>query len=110
MIRESLTGGSRYTFMGLTGNGAYRWQRRSNTSGSTTSTTSGTGTPPNVWVRLVRTGNSLAGYKSPDGTNWTQVTSRSITMATNIYVGLAVASGSSNTLNTATFNTINVVP
>ena len=31
-------------------------------------------------------------------------------MATNIYVGLAVASGSSSTLNTATFTNMTVVP
>jgi regulation of enolase protein 1 (concanavalin A-like superfamily) len=110
MIRESLTAPSRYAFMGLTGNRAYRWQRRSTTAGSTATATSGTGTPPAAWVRLVRTGNSLAGYKSADGTNWALVNSRSITMATNIYVGLAVASGSSNTVNTATFKNISVVP
>jgi hypothetical protein len=31
-------------------------------------------------------------------------------MAANIYIGLAVASGSSNTLNTATFTVATVVP
>ena len=102
MIRESLTSGSEYALMGISPDGTFRWQRRSSTGGTTSSTTSTLGTPPNVWTRLVRTGNTLYGYRSTDGTNWTQVNSRSITMATNIYVGLAVASGSSNTLNTAT--------
>jgi hypothetical protein len=58
----------------------------------------------------VRTGNALYGYKSSDGINWTQVDSRNITMATNIYIGLAVASGSSNTLNAVTFSNMTVVP
>ena len=110
MIRESLTSGSRYTFMGISPGGTFRWQRRSYTSGSTSSSTSTIGTPPNVWTRLVRTGNTLYGYKSTDGTNWTLLVSRSITMATSIYIGLAVASGSSNTLNTATFTNMTVVP
>ena len=110
MIRESLTSGSKYAFMGISPDGTFRWQRRGTTSGSTSTSTSTTGTPPNVWTRLVRTGNALYGYKSTDGTNWTQLNSRSITMATNIYVGLAVASGSSNTLNTATFANVTVVP
>ena len=110
MIRESLTSGSEYAFMGISPDGTFRWQRRSSTGGTTSSTTSTIGTPPNVWARLVRTGNTLYGYKSTDGTNWTQVNSRSITMATNIYVGLAVASGSSTSLNTATFTNVTVVP
>jgi len=50
------------------------------------------------------------GYKSANRTNWTLVNSRSITMATNIYVGLAVASGTSNVLNSATFTNLTVIP
>ena len=110
MIRESLTSGSEYAFMGIAPGGTYRWQRRSSTSGSTSSTTSTTGTPPNVWARVVRTGNKLYGYRSTDGTTWTLVSSSGITMAANIYVGVAVASGSSTTLNTATFTNVAVVP
>jgi regulation of enolase protein 1 (concanavalin A-like superfamily) len=111
MIRESLTSGSEYAFMGISSDGTFRWQCRSWTGFWTWSTTSSTiGTPPDVWMRLVRTGNTLYGYRSTDGTNWTQVNSRRITMATEIYVGLAVASGSSNTLNTATFTDMTVVP
>jgi hypothetical protein len=110
MIRESLTSGSEYAFMGTSPDGRFCWQRRGKTGGLTSSTTSTIGTPPNVWMRLVRTGKGLFGYQSTDGTTWTQVSSRSVTMAPNIYVGLAVASGSSNTLNTATFSNITVAP
>jgi hypothetical protein len=110
MARESLTGGSEYALMGISPDGTFRWQRRSKTGGSTSSTTSGVGTPPNAWARLVRTNGIFYGYKSIDGTNWTQVSSRSINMATNIYVGLAVASGTSNVLNSSTFTNVTVVP
>jgi hypothetical protein len=110
MIRESLTSGSEYAFMGISPDGTFRWQRRGKTGAWTSSTTSTIGTPPDVWARLVRTGDMLYGYESTDGTNWTQVNSRSIRMAKDIYVGLAVASGSSDTLNTATFANITVVP
>jgi hypothetical protein len=58
----------------------------------------------------VRTGNTFYGYRSADGANWTQVNFRNIHMATSIYVGLAVASGSSNTVTTASFSNITVVP
>ena len=99
MVRESLTSGSRYAFMGISPDGRFRWQRRSSTSGSTSSTASTYGTVPNVWLRLVRTGNTLYGYRSTDGVTWTLVNSRSISMAVNIHIGLAVASGASTTLN-----------
>jgi sulfur relay (sulfurtransferase) complex TusBCD TusD component (DsrE family) len=110
MIRESLTTDAKCAFMGLSPDGTFRWQRRSATAGNTASATSGTGTPPNAWVRIMRVGGTLSGYKSADGVNWTFVNSRSITMAANIYIGLAVASGSSTTLNTSTFANLTVLP
>jgi hypothetical protein len=108
MIRETLTAGSRYAFMGAGGDRTVRWQRRSTTSGSTSSSTSGTST--NAWIRLTRTNNTLYGFKSTNGVTWTRLTSARITMATNIYVGFAVASGATNTLDTAVFNTATIVP
>jgi hypothetical protein len=110
MIRESLTGGSEYSLMGIAPNGTFRWQRRTSTGGTTSTTTSSTGTPPNVWARLVRTNGVFYGYNSTNGTSWTLLGSQSITMATNIYVGLAVASGTSNVLNSSTFTNVTVIP
>jgi hypothetical protein len=110
MIRESLTSSSEYALMGVLPNGKFRWQRRSSTGGTTSSTTSGVSTPPNAWARLVRTNGVFYGYKSANGTTWTLVNSRSIAMATNIYVGLAVASGVSNVLNCSTFTNVTVIP
>jgi hypothetical protein len=109
MIRETLATGSEYAFMGLSPDGTFRWQRRNSTGGSTSTTSSSGGTPPNAWVRLVRNGNTLTGYKSADGTNWTKVSSRNISMAANIQVGFAVASGTT-ALNTSTFSSTTVVP
>ena len=110
MIRESLTSGSRYTFMGMSTAGTFRWQRRSNTSGGTSSSKAGNASPPSAWTRLVRRGNTFYGYKSADGTNWSLVNSSTISMATNIYIGLAVASGSSSSLITTAFTNVTVVP
>ena len=110
MIRENLTPQSKYAFMGLGGDLGFRWQRRSSTGGSTSSSLGSTGTPPNTWVRLVRTNRTLYGYSSTNGVNWTLVGSRSISMATQIFVGLAVASGDANTLGTSVFSNLTVVP
>jgi len=110
MIRENLTTGSRYALIGLNANGQLRALRRTATSGSTASNKSGQAFFPNAWVRLVRTGNTLSSYKSSDGTNWALINSSTVTMASDIYVGLAVASGSSTTLNTSVFANVAVVP
>ncbi|HUR45201.1 MAG TPA: Ig-like domain-containing protein [Candidatus Saccharimonadales bacterium] len=110
IIRESLTKNSKYAFIGNSPEGRFRWQYRNSTGAKTTSTVSTNGAPPNIWTRLVRTGNNLAGYRSTDGTNWALMSSRSISMATNIYVGLLVSSGSSNLVSTATFTNITVIP
>jgi hypothetical protein len=110
MVRESLAPNSKYAFMGIGQNLKFRWQRRSTTGGNTLSTTSVVATPPNAWARLVRSNSTLYGYSSTNGVNWTKLTSTSITMATNIYVGFVVASGSTNTLNTSVFSNVAVTP
>jgi len=66
-------------------------------------------TPP-YWVKLTRSGNNFSGYTSADGTTWTQIGStQTINMSQNVYVGLAVESGSSSSLATATFDNVSVV-
>ena len=110
MIRETLADNSRNAFMGISSADSFRWQRRLRTGGNTSPTPAGSGKLPAVWVRLVRSADLLTGYKSADGVSWTQVNSMTITMATNIYVGLAVSSGSTNTLNHSTFSNVSVVP
>lgn len=58
------------------------------------------------WVKLVRSTNTFSAYASPDGATWTQIgSSQTITMATNVYIGLAVASNSSS-LATGTFDNV----
>jgi hypothetical protein len=110
MIRESLTSNARYAFMGLSPTGTFSWQHRLSTGGDTVTVTATTGDPPHAWVRLLRTGDWLHGELSTNGTNWVSVNAANITMATNIYIGLTVASGSSDSLNTATFTNVTVLP
>lgn len=110
MIRENLTSGSRYAFMGLTPSGGFRWQRRNNTGGGTYSSKSGSTRFPKAWVRVVRSGSTFYGYKSTDGATWTLVNSASIGMATNIYLGWAVVSGSTSSLDTASLTNVSVIP
>ena len=112
MIRNSLSANSMEIFMGMTGLNTYRWDRRTVTSGSTSTTASSTGTIPNTWVRLVRSGNIMTAYKSSDGTIWTSVgaTTNATIFASTCYIGLAVGSGSDTTLNTSQFSNLSVTP
>jgi hypothetical protein len=110
MIRDTLATNSRHVFMGLTGDGAYRWVRRTGFNGNTSTSKSGSGSVPNTWVRLVRSGNKVTAYKSADGTAWTEVGSLIADFPANCYVGLAVASGSDSTLNTSQFSDVTITP
>ncbi len=111
MIRESLAANSKEIFIGMTSSNAYRWARRTATGGSTTTSNSSTGTVPNTWVRLVRTGTTITAYKSTNGTSWTTVGSTTnTTFASTCYIGIAVGSGSTTTLNTSQFSNVSVTP
>jgi endoglucanase len=71
------------------------------------------GIVPPVWVMLTRVGGSgFSGYYSMDGTNWTEIgTAQTVSgLSTEVLAGLAVTSGSSGTLNTATFTNVSVTP
>lgn len=50
------------------------------------------------WVRLVRSGSTITGYRSTDGSSWTEVGSKEIDMADEIYIGIfATANNDSST-------------
>jgi hypothetical protein len=110
MMRESLTSGSAYVFMGISPNGTGVAQDRPNTGVAAVTTNPSVGTPPKVWVRLVRSSGKLRGYTSTDGVNWQLLNFGHITMANSIYFGFAVASGSATALNTSTFGNATVIP
>jgi hypothetical protein len=57
--------------------------------------------PKHSWVRLARNGNVFTSYVSDNGTTWTQVDQRTVTMASSLSVGIYVYSqlASSGTVN-----------
>ena len=107
MIRETLTGGSKNAFVFLNAP-QYKdaeFSYRATTAGATTVSGS-VAAPPPYWIKLTRSGNTFTGYASPNGTTWTQIASQTISMATNVYIGLAVTS--SYHLWTVTFDNVSV--
>lgn len=107
MVRESLAAGSKHAIMLASAASGLSFQRRISTGAASSSTTISGSAPK--WIRLVRTGNSLTGYVSPDGATWTQVGTETVSMGANIHIGLAVTSHNNSVLCTAVFDNIAVV-
>jgi regulation of enolase protein 1 (concanavalin A-like superfamily) len=103
MIRETLDSSSREVFMGLApASSNAEWVRRSS-PGAKASITTVTRRKAPYWVRLSRTGTTLTGFISPDGSKWTRVAAASVSLPANVLAGLAVCSGSSGATNTVIF-------
>jgi hypothetical protein len=109
MIRESLTASSRN---GKTAEwpwySGFYFDERPATGGNTIEPGNLSLTLP-YWMKISRSGNTFSSYASSDGVNWVQLgTSQTITMAQTVYLGLAVNSGSTTALTTATFDNVSV--
>jgi regulation of enolase protein 1 (concanavalin A-like superfamily) len=91
MIRETLDPGSAFAdFVESPGNGMnFQWRQVANHD---CTGASGVSDAARYWVRLIRTGNVIAGYESPDGNAWTEIGSETFTIAANVYVGLCTTS------------------
>src|SRR5260370_15271954 len=62
------------------------------------------------WIKLTRSGNVFRMYSSADGANWLQLgASQTVSMAQNVYVGLAVSSRTTSSLATATFDNVSII-
>jgi regulation of enolase protein 1 (concanavalin A-like superfamily) len=61
-----------------------------------------------VWVKLQRSGNTFTGYASPDGVNWTLISTKDIGMTGTVTAGLAVTSKRESTLNISTFDGVTI--
>ena len=108
MFRETLTAGSTNAFVPVTSGSGVVFQARPTTGGASTTITYGPQVKAPYWVRLVRAGNTFSAYASPDGTNWTSLGQTTISMASQVYVGLAVTSHNNTTLGTAVFDNLTV--
>jgi len=107
MIRETLNTAATNIYPSFYQQNIYM-NFRPSTGGSTSQATAGSATLP-YWVKAVRSGTSFTGYTSLDGVNWVPIgASQTISMAQNVYIGLAVCSGNNSSLATATFDNVSV--
>jgi regulation of enolase protein 1 (concanavalin A-like superfamily) len=85
----------------------FEWRTAANTNAAQDAT-SASSNPP-YWLQLVRNGNLFTAYSSPNDSTWTEIGSQTITMGTNVYVGLALSSHDGSELATAKFSNVSVV-
>jgi fibronectin type 3 domain-containing protein len=107
MFRNTLDAGSKEAGLFMTPDNGLKFLTRNKTGGSTQNT-SVTGKVAPYWLKLVRLGDTFKAYRSSDGVNWTKIGEQTISMNSTIYVGLAVTSHKSGTLNTSTFDNVSI--
>jgi uncharacterized repeat protein (TIGR03806 family) len=107
MIRETLAPDARNAFMLVSSGNGTVLQGRSATGGASANIMGSNVTPP-YWVKLVRSGNTFSGYDSSDGVSWHLVGTESITMASAVYVGMAVTAHNNSAQTTASFDNVQV--
>ena len=73
--------------------------------------------PPNAWLKLTRTGDTITGYTSTDGQTWTAVGSTTVALGSTAEIGLFVAAHNGSLgrwwspqtrVNTSTFDNVSV--
>ena len=108
MIRETLNANSTHAMAIVTPGAGVGFQWRSSTGGSSSSTTMQSGLTAPYWVRVTRVGNVFTAYYSADGATWTSIGSQTISMATNVYIGLPVTSHTTSAICGATIDNVTV--
>ncbi len=108
MMRETLDAAAKSVFIGCHQGGVNVDYRDIPSTTSSDAVTGGGSLP--CWVKIVRTGNNFVPYTSLDGITWTPIVGTiPVSMASNIYVGLAVASESFHIdLDTVTFDSVSL--
>jgi len=111
MIRETLEAGSRHAAVVVTPDNGVSFLQRL-TAGAASQQVNQTGLKAPYWVKLTRTGNTFTAQRSADGTTWVSITSDpaassvDVTMAANVYIGLAVTSHNAAAQTTAQFSNV----
>jgi hypothetical protein len=87
--------------------GSIEFMDRTSSGGSMSYLSGATQAPP-AWLKLARSGTTVTASVSADGSTWSTVGTATVSMASSIYVGLAVCSHVAGTLMTATFDNVSV--
>jgi ABC-type transport system involved in multi-copper enzyme maturation permease subunit len=90
IIKENLAQGSAYAAMMVTGSNGVRMQWNYTNDSPGLAGTVSTAAPR--WLRLTRSGDTITGYDSADGTHWTKVGTAALSLPSTVQAGLFAAS------------------
>src|SRR6185369_2693027 len=107
MFRSSLASTAATVILDVNPSGNIEFMARTSDGGSM-AWLAGASDPAPVWLKLVRSGSTITGFVSADGSTWTTVGSTSAALGSGASVGLAVNSHNTSQLNTSTFDSVAV--
>jgi regulation of enolase protein 1 (concanavalin A-like superfamily) len=108
MMREGFSALSRNALVFVTPDHGVGFQWRTASGGFTEYVPGPADVRAPLWLRLVRTGDIVAGYWSPDGNHWQLIGSVTLTFAHSYRVGMAVTSHEQGVLSMVKFSNVNV--
>ncbi len=111
MIRETISSGSKHAFVAATPTASHgvSFQRRVDADTATNLSTDVANTSLPQWVKLTRSGDAFTAQYSSNGVTWTDVAvspAVSISMASDVLIGLAVSSHAANVICGAEFSNV----
>ena len=104
MMRSSLTAGSTNVYLSEESGQVVMTSRTPDDTATVSAGTASASLP--VWLRLVRTGNSVQGYYSTDDVTFSLLGTVSLALSTTAYLGLAVCANNLSALDTSTFDNV----
>jgi hypothetical protein len=106
MIRETLNPDSAHAMMVVTPGSGVSFQRRPGTGQTSLDTTTASITAP-YWVKLERSiSGTFTASHSANGTTWTMQGTETISMGSNVYIGLALTSHDADLTCQAVFSNV----
>ncbi|MBT8319211.1 MAG: T9SS type A sorting domain-containing protein, partial [Gramella sp.] len=112
VIREDLSNNSKVAATTISANPNFKgaevqFEFRKSTGGKLTATNYQTAGLPK-YLKLVRSGNNVTSYIGDSTNNWIEIASTRVNFGSEIYVGIAAASGTTNTTTLADFSEVTV--
>jgi hypothetical protein len=104
MFRETLNTNARNVFLFATPAKGVNLQTRASVGGTTVTNATAAGSAP-VWLKLARSGSVFTASYSTNGISWTVLSTQTVAMAANLYVGYAVTSHDNTVSTIAVFDT-----
>lgn len=109
MLRDGLEPGARNVLLYVSGSNGALLQGRSDEDGDTTSVAQDEGLGAGTWLKLTRFGDSVIGYYSEDGSNWSELGRMEVEFGPGALIGLAVTSHAAEQPATAQFTDVEFV-